>query len=159
MNEKLIKEIVESVINQTRNSTTELTLEEAKQLIECVEAEATKMGMSIVVAVSNASGRPIAIHCMDHAFMGSFDVALNKTYTSTAFQMPTSQLAELAKPGASLYGVQFTNEGKVVIIGGGEPLFRNGKLVGALGVSGGSAEKDTALAAYGKQVFEEVISR
>ena len=90
--------------------------------------------------------------------MGSFDVALNKTYTSIAFQMSTEQLGRLSQPGQSLYGIQFTNQGRIVIFGGGELLAKDGVIYGALGVSGGSAEQDTDLAAYGKSMFEEVIA-
>ena len=50
------------------------------------------------------------------------------------------------------------NEGKIVIFGGGEPLEVEGKIIGALGVSGGTAEQDTMLAAYGKEILKEVIS-
>ena len=64
--------------------------------------------------------------------------------------MSTAKLAELAAPGGSLYGIQNTNEGKIVIFGGGEPLYVGDKLIGALGVSGGTAEQDTGLAEYGK---------
>ena len=57
--------------------------------------------------------------------------------------------------GGPLYGIQFTNEGHIVIFGGGEPLMNaNGEIIGGLGVSGGSEEQDTALAAYGKKLFE-----
>ena len=70
--------------------------------------------------------------------------------------MSTAQLGCLSGPGESLYGIQFTNEGRIVIFGGGEVLERDGVIVGALGVSGGSAEQDTALAAYGKSVFAEL---
>lgn len=115
------------------------------------------MGVKAVVAVSDAAGRPVAIHCMDGAYIGSYDVALNKTYTSVAFQMSTAELAKLAAPGGSLYGIQNTNEGKIVIFGGGEPLYVNGVLVGAIGVSGGTAEQDTRLGAYGKHKFEELV--
>ena len=137
---------------------TTMTLDKAVKLIEKIEAKAAEWGMRVVTAVSDASGRPVAVHCMDGAYMGSFDVALNKTYTSIAFQMSTAELGKLAGPGESLYGIQFTNEGKIVIFGGGEVLKQNGVIIGALGVSGGSAKQDTELAAYGKSVFEEVIA-
>ena len=95
---------------------------------------------------------------MDNAYHGSFDVAVNKTYTATAFQMATSKLAELCQPGRELYGLQFSNEGKVMILGGGEPLLVGDTMIGALGVSGGTAEQDTELAAYGKMILKEVIT-
>lgn len=128
----------------------------AVKLIEGIEAKAAEWGMRVVTAVSDAAARPVAIHCMDGAYIGSFDVALNKTYTSIAFQMSTAQLGTLSGPGESLYGIQFTNEGRIVIFGGGEVLKRGDVIVGALGVSGGSAEQDTALAAYGKTLFENI---
>ena len=128
----------------------------AVKLIGKMEEKAAEWDMRVVTAVSDASGRPVAIHCMDGAYIGSFDVALNKTYTSIAFQMSTAELGRLSGPDGSLYGIQFTNDGKIVIFGGGEVLKKDGVIVGALGVSGGSAEQDTALAAYGKSIFEEV---
>lgn len=135
-----------------------MTLRLATALIEKVEAEAVRRGMAVVAAVSDAAGRPVAIHCMDGAYIGSYDVALNKTYTSIAFKMSTAELGRLAQPGESLYGIQFTNGGRIVIFGGGEPLYKEGRIIGALGVSGGSAQEDTDLAAYGSSILKEVIS-
>lgn len=133
---------------------TSMPLALAVKLIEKIEAKAAEWDMRVVIAVSDASARPVAIHCTDGAYIGSYDVALNKTYTSIAFQMSTADLGRLSQPGESLYGIQFTNDGKIVIFGGGEVLKKDGVIVGALGVSGGSAEQDTALAAYGKSIFE-----
>ena len=148
---------VRDIIRKMKASST-MNLKLALALIERVEAEAEKMGVKAVVAVSDASGRPVAVHCMDGAYIGSFDVALNKTYTSVAFQMSTAKLAELAAPGGSLYGIQHTNEGKIVIFGGGEPLYVDDVMIGAIGVSGGTAEQDTHLGAYGKNILKEVIA-
>ena len=149
---------VRDIIRKMKASST-MNLKLALALIERVEAEAEKMGVKAVVAVSDTSGRPVAVHCMDGAYIGSFDVALNKTYTSVAFRMSTAKLAELAAPGGSLYGIQFTNEGKIVIFGGGEPLYLDDVMVGAIGVSGGTAEQDTYLGAYGKDGLKELLQR
>lgn len=150
--EKIVKNLVDDAIVKEI-----MSLELAVRLIEAVEEKAKEMDMRVVIAVSDASGRPVAVHCMDGAYHGSFDVALNKTYTSTAFQMSTSKLSRLCQPGQELYGLQFSNEGKVMILGGGEPLMIGKTMIGALGVSGGSAEQDTQLAAYGKDMLKEVI--
>ena len=152
-----VEQIVREVLSQIKASTT-MNLKLALALMEKVEAEAKRIGVKAVVAVSDASGRPVAIHCTDGAFIGSFDVALNKTYTAVAFQMSTAKLAELAAPGGSLYGIQHTNEGKIVIFGGGEPLYVDGVMIGAIGVSGGTAEQDTYLGAYGQNILKEVIA-
>lgn len=157
MDNNEIEKIVQEVVKMT-SASQGMTLVLAVKLIEKVEAKAAEWGMRVVTAVSDASGRPVAVHCMDGAYIGSFDVALNKTYTSVAFQMSTAKLGTLSQPGESLYGIQFTNGGKIVIFGGGEVLEQNGKMIGALGVSGGTAKQDTDLAAYGKSVFEEVLT-
>ena len=169
MENERIEAIVREVLEKAEKGRTEsgsfaqagrvhvtMPLSLAVKLIEKIDANAAEWNMRVVTAVSDASGRPVAVHCMDGAYIGSFDVALNKTYTSVAFQMSTAELGSLSGPGGSLYGIQFTNDGKIVIFGGGEVLQKGGVIVGALGVSGGSAEQDTALAAYGKSVFEEV---
>lgn len=95
---------------------------------------------------------------MDGAYIASYDIAVNKTFTSASLKMSTAKLSKLSQPGQPLYGIQHTNEGKIVIFGGGEPLETEGSIIGALGVSGGSAEEDTALAAYGREMLKEVIS-
>lgn len=135
-----------------------MTLKMAEALIAKVKQKAALMGVNAVVAVFDASARPVAVHCMDDAFIASFDIALNKAYTCASLKMSTSQLGELSQPGQPLYGIQFTNGGKIVIFGGGEVLKIQGNIIGALGVSGGSAQEDTALAAYGKAIFEEVTA-
>ncbi len=153
MVEKAVKNIIDKEYAPDK-----MTLKLATALIEKIEQKAASWNMRVVTAVSDAAGRPIAVHCMDGAYIGSYDVAVNKTYTAIAFQMPTKELGKLSQPGKELYGIQFTNGGKIVIFGGGEPLKRNGTLIGALGVSGGTAEQDTKLAEYGVKILEEVVT-
>ena len=117
---------------------------------------AREMGVKAVVAVTDKGGNPVLVESMDDAYLASWDIALQKSYTVVALKMSTQKLAALAAPGGPLYGIQFTNQGKIVIFGGGEPLETDGKIVGGLGVSGGSAEQDTALAAFGRDKFKEI---
>lgn len=170
MNEQMISKAVEEVLRGMASSghhekghvctckKHKMSLALAKALIERVEEKAKEIGLAAVIAVSDQAGRVTAVHSMDDAYIASYDIAVNKTYTAASLKMPTSELAKLAQPGQSLYGIQHTNEGKIVIFGGGEPLEVEGKIIGALGVSGGTAEQDTMLAAYGKEVLKEVIS-
>ena len=132
-----------------------LTLSDAKLLAERVEREARRMGVRAVVAVADEGGNLKLCECMDDAYLASRDIAIHKAYTSVALKMSTAKLATLAAPGGSLYGIQHTCGGRIVIFGGGDPLVVRGRIVGGLGVSGGSAEEDTALSAYGKRLFEE----
>ena len=81
-----------------QNTLSKMTLAAARELIKAVETKARDMGVNAVVAVSDAGGNPVAVECMDGAFLASYDIALNKAYTVVALKMPTSKLAELAKP-------------------------------------------------------------
>ncbi len=171
MNEQDISNAVKAVLEEMKDNGShhaaghvckckkyKMTLELANCLIEKVKAEAARMGVNAVIAVADAAGHPVAVQCMDDAYIASFDIALNKSFTSASLKMPTETLSHLSRPGDDLYGIQFTNGGKIVIFGGGEPLEADGKIIGALGVSGGSATQDTEIAAYGKEAFKEVIA-
>jgi len=155
MNEKELTGIVDAVIRNMAD-VSNMTLDMALTLAQAVRKKASEIGVKAVVAVSDRGANPVLVQCMDDSYIASYDIALNKAYTSVALKMPTWKLAELAKPGSSLYGIQHTNQGKIVIFGGGEPLCnRKGEIIGAIGVSGGSESEDTALAAYGKEIFEK----
>ena len=155
MTEQEIKMLANEVVKNLGSS---MTLDLALVLTEKVKSKAREMGVNAVIAVSNAAGNPLSVQCMDDSYIASYDVAFNKAYTVVALKMPTTTLKELAQPGGSLYGIQFTNGGKIVIFGGGVPLYdRAGKIIGGLGVSGGSEAEDTALAEYGGQVFSSLI--
>ena len=155
MNEQQIIKAVEQAVH----SSSSVTLAQAKKLIARVEEEAARIGVKAVVAVANSGAHPIAVECMDDSFIASYDVALNKAYTVVALKMPTIKLKELCQPGGPLYGIENTNNGQIVIFGGGDPLEIDGKIIGGLGVSGGSEEQDTLLSAYGAKVFKEIIKQ
>ena len=133
-----------------------VTLDIARELSKQVIEEAAKIGVKAVCAVADAGARPILVECTDDSYIASYDIALNKAFTSVSLKMKTSVLAELAQPNAPLYGIQNTNEGKIVIFGGGIPLVKNGKIIGGFGVSGGSAEQDTYLGDYAEKVFNKI---
>ena len=155
MNEIEIREIVKNTITSYKSKKTEMTLAMADKLADAVLAEAKRVGVKAVVCVSDSAGNPKLVKSMDDAYIASYDVAVNKAFTVVALKMPTITLKPLAQPGASLYGIQFTNGGKIVIFGGGDPLVgEKGKIIGGLGVSGGSEDQDTALSEFGRKYFE-----
>lgn len=156
MDSSQITEIVRNVIIQQKQ---DMSLELAKTLAKRVEERAAMMGVKAVVVIMNSGAYPVLVHCMDDSFIASYDVAFNKAYTVVGLKISTIELKKLAQPGGSLYGIQNTNDGKIVIFGGGEPLMIGGRIVGGLGVSGGTEDEDTALAAYGRQVFMELVGK
>ena len=131
-----------------------LDLAKATRLIEAIEKRALETGKKAVIAVVNAEGNPVAVHCMDGAFLVSYEVAVKKAYTAVAVKMPTIELSKLVQPGGTFYGLQ--NLDKIVTFGGGIPLTVGGVIVGGLGVGGGTGEEDHELASYGIAVFPTV---
>ena len=159
----LVDTVTQSVLKTYADAKTEyskryITLSAAKELCKKVEQEAERIGLKVVVTVSNAAARPVVVECMDDSYIASYDIAVNKAYTSVAVKMPTLALKALSQPERDLYGIQFTNQNQIVIFGGGVTLEKDGQIIGALDVSGGSEEQDVYLAEYGKKVFEEEIS-
>ena len=155
MNEAQIRQIVQNTISSLKADKSKMTLALADKLSDAVIEQARKMGVRAVVCVSDAAGHPKVVKCADDAYIASYDVAVNKAFTVVALKMSTIKLKPLAQPGASLYGIQFTNGGRIVIFGGGDELYSDkGDIIGGLGVSGGSEEQDTALSAWGKKYFE-----
>lgn len=138
---------------------TSISLDLAKKLAARIEKQAETMGIRVVVSVCGAGARPVLTECMDDSFIASYDVAVNKAYTSVSLKMSTIKLKALSQPRGPLYGIQQTNDGKIVVFGGGEPLTLHGCLIGGLGVSGGTEEQDTALAAFGASVLAEEAAK
>lgn len=133
----------------------ELKLESVKKIIEGAEKEAADIGVQMVISVVDAGGNLIATHRMDDAWIASLDVAQNKAWTSVALKMPTSNLEEAASPNNELYGLNTTNQGRIVVFGGGIPLEKDGQVVGAVGVSGGAVAQDVQVAEAAVKVFED----
>ncbi len=156
--EKIVRKVLSEVSSLSGSDKKAVTLSKGSELCKRVRERATQLGIKVVVAVADDGGNVVCVERMDDAYIASYDIAVNKAYTCVALKMSTKQLEKLAKPDGELYGIQFTNGGKIVIFGGGEPLKINGVTVGGIGVSGGTNEQDTALATYGAQVWEELIN-
>lgn len=134
-----------------------VTLDEAKELIAAAETKADDIDNPMVITVANDEGNLVAQHRMDGAWLASVSISRNKAYTSAALDMPTHELAEPSEPGNSLYGLQTTDDNRIVIFGGGYPLERDGEIVGAIGVSGGAVSQDREVAEAGVDRWEALV--
>ena len=153
-----VSQAIASIVDAYMKESGEMTLDLANALADYVKVKASEMGVNAVVAVTNSGGNPVTVQCMNDSYIASYDIALNKAFTVVALKMSTSTLKPLAQPGGSLYGIQFTNNGKIVIFGGGVPLYnKEGKIIGGLGVSGGSEEQDTVLGDLGGEILAACI--
>jgi uncharacterized protein GlcG (DUF336 family) len=130
-----------------------VTLSDAKKVLAAAEKKATEIGQPMNVAVVDAGGNLVAHVRMDGAWLGSIDISINKAFTSRAFDIATKDLAKQSQPGAQFYGIHVSNGGRVMIFAGGLPLKRAGKVVGAVGVSGGAGEQDQSVAEAGAAAF------
>jgi uncharacterized protein GlcG (DUF336 family) len=130
-----------------------VTLSEARKAVAAAEKKATEIGQPMNIAIVDAGGNLVTHVRMDDAWVGSIDISINKAFTSRAFNVATKDLAKQAQPGAQFYGIHVSNGGRVMIFAGGLPLKRAGKVVGAIGVSGGSGEQDEAVAEAGAAAF------
>jgi cob(I)alamin adenosyltransferase len=147
--------VIQAVLSQIKQ-VDRVNLDIAKTLIEKLERYSKQKGMNCVIAVCGPEGNMIAVHNMDGAFLASFDVAMKKAYTAVAVQMPTLELGKLAVPGGTFYGVDKADNGKIIVIGGGIPLSVGNRIVGGLGVSGGTGEQDHEVALYGQSVLNSI---
>jgi uncharacterized protein GlcG (DUF336 family) len=130
-----------------------ITLKQAKQIIEAAEAKAASIGQPMNIAVADEGGNLIAHVRMDGAWIGSIDISIKKAYTSRAFDIATKDLAEHSQSGGQFFGIHASNNGKIMIFAGGIPLRSAGKVVGAIGVSGGSGQQDHSVAEAGAAAF------
>ena len=130
-----------------------VTLQDARNVIAAAERKAKELEQPMNIAVADAGGNLIAHVRMDEAWMGSIDISIKKAFTSRAFDITTKDLAKLSQSGGQFFGIHASNEGRVMIFAGGVPLKRAGKVVGAIGVSGGSGEQDHAVAEAGAAAF------
>ena len=131
-----------------------LSLEKARKIIRAGQKKAQKMNIAAVFAVVNAEGNLIIEERMDNAILVSIEVAYKKAYTAAALKLNTEDLTALVQPGAMFYGLQ--SDPKYIVFGGGMLLKVDGKIVGAVGVSGGSAQEDMEIAKACVKAFETI---
>jgi uncharacterized protein GlcG (DUF336 family) len=130
-----------------------MTLADARRIIAAAEKKAEEIGQPMNIAVVDEGGNLVAHVRMDKAWIGSIDISIKKAWTSRAFDISTKELAELSQSGDQFFGINMSNEGRVMIFAGGIPLKRGGQVVGAVGVSGGMGKQDQAVAEAGAEAF------
>jgi uncharacterized protein GlcG (DUF336 family) len=128
-------------------------LKDARKIIAAAESKAAEIGQPMNIAVVDAGGNLVAHVRMDGAWIGSIDISIKKAFTSRAFDIATKDLAQHSQSGGQFFGIHASNDGRIMIFAGGVPLKRDGRVVGAIGVSGGSGEQDHAVAEAGAGAF------
>ena len=157
LQEKIMIKYVVELISEKLSSIdidNNLSLEKARKIIRAGEKKAKEMNIAAVFAVVNPEGNLIIEERMDNAILVSVEVAYKKAYTAAALKLNTQDLTALVQPGAMFYGLQ--SDPKYIVFGGGMLLKVDGKIVGAVGVSGGSAQEDMEIAKACVKAFETI---
>ena len=130
-----------------------INLNDARAIIAAAEKKAEEVGQPMNIAVVDAGGNLIAHVRMDGAWIGSIDISIKKAFTSRAFDISTKDLGDNSQPGQQFFGINASNDGKIMIFAGGIPLKKGDKVVGAIGVSGGSGVQDHTVAEAGVTAY------
>lgn len=132
----------------------QITLEQADAMVAACRAEAQTVGQPMNIAVVDDSANLVAFASMDGTKLIGVDIAQRKALTAVYFQTDTQDLVPLVQPGAPLYGIESTSEGKLVVFGGGVLLrTADGEVAGGVGVSAGTVEQDHQVADAGRKAF------
>lgn len=124
-----------------------INLEQARRAISAAVAEARRINTSMAIAVVDTSGNLVAFEKMDNTQNASVLVAQNKAVSAAMYRRPTKAFQDaLTAGGANLRILTLPN---INAVEGGIPLTQGGKIIGAIGASGGSPDQDSTVAVGG----------
>lgn len=130
-----------------------LDYSEAKKIVDAIVAKAQALQKAVVIAVADPHGDVLAFARMDGVGLPSMQIAMNKAWTAARLRKPTKDVGDrLQKEG---FDIAYYGDPRVVGWGGGIPVWKDGELVGAIGVSGLSSEEDVELAQIGAATLEK----
>lgn len=123
-----------------------ITQTQADSAIAAARKAADAIGVPMNIAIYDDGANMKAFVRMDGAFLGSADIAMNKARTAALFGFNTEALYDFVKPGGTSPGFDRTNGGLIVFAGGIPIKAADGRLIGAVGVSGGAVAQDVQVA-------------
>lgn len=148
---KTVRRVAKELLGGTGNKgecKMDMSLKSLKKMAEFVEEKANEIGVPMVFSAVDEGGNLVYYQRMEGSLLVSIKVSQDKAYTACALKCPTSDLADLTKPGDSLWSLDSSGDGRIICFGGGYPIKVDGKVIGAIGISGGTAEEDMAVATY-----------
>lgn len=148
--EKTVRKVVNELFGETEEGdvSMDMSMESLKKMASYVEEKANEIGVPVAFAAVDAGGNLLYFQRMPDTLLISTKVSQDKAYTAAALKCPTCDLADVTKPGESLWSLHNSGDGRIICFGGGYPIFSDGQIIGAIGVSGGTADEDMAVATY-----------
>jgi uncharacterized protein GlcG (DUF336 family) len=119
-------------------------LETARKAMAAAEAEAAKNNWPVVIAIIDSGGHIVMLHKRDNAQLASLEIAQGKARTALKFKRPTKVLDDAISGGGA--GVRFLALKDIMPLEGGYPIVMDGKIVGAIGISGVLSAQDSQIA-------------
>ncbi|MDR1536629.1 MAG: heme-binding protein [Clostridiales bacterium] len=129
-----------------------LTEEVCEALSQTAKAKSREIGVGVTLSISDENGNLRLLQRFGDAILPSIEISQNKAYTAAVLRQPTSEFGRIAQVGESAFGINVTNS-RLVIFGGGFPLKADGRVVGGIGVSGGSVAEDEEVASAVLKAF------
>jgi len=136
-------------------STLAIDYQDAKRIVDLIVQKALEQQKAAVVAISDAHGELIAFARMDGASLSSIRVAANKAWTAARERKPTKEIGDKIRHPERGFDIAFYGDRKFVGWGGGIPIWRDGQVIGAIGVSGLSSVEDIELATLGLELISK----
>ncbi|WHM37715.1 heme-binding protein [Streptomyces sp. BPTC-684] len=130
----------------TTTAVAPLTVQDAEALVETARAAAEEAGATVAVTVLDAGGHPLAFRRDDRAVLIAGETSNRKAYTALQLGTPTADLVDAVQPGGLFHTLPTALDRPLLFIAGGVPVHRDGRLIGAIGVGGGSPEQDHGFA-------------
>lgn len=124
-----------------------ITLEQAKKVVAAAEAEARKNKWNVVITIVDSATNLVLLQRMDDTQLGSIKISQKKAYTAAAMRRSTKIFEDQVAAGGM--GVKLLGIDEVIPVEGGLPLIVNGKIIGAIGVSGVTSQQDGIIAKAG----------
>jgi glc operon protein GlcG len=134
----------------------DLSLEVAKKIAAAAEAEALKNNWKVIIAIMDDGGHLVYLERLDEAQLGSIDVAIQKAHTAVSFKRPTKALEDAVITGGRTVILSVP---RAMPIEGGLPLIVDDKVIGAIGVSGVTAQQDGQIAKAGADALPKILGR
>jgi uncharacterized protein GlcG (DUF336 family) len=126
-----------------------ITLDAAKKVMVAAEAEATKNNWAMAIAILDSTGHVVMLHRFDNTQYGSIPVAEDKARTALDFRRPSKVFEDLVAQGG--IGLRTLAIRGAAPLEGGLPIIVDGKIVGAIGVSGATSQQDGQVAKAGAE--------
>ena len=124
----------------------DITVDQSTSILQKAEQIAETEKILVNIAIVDAGANLKAFLRMDGSYLGSIDVAIKKAKTARYFNAPTGEIGKIAQPGGDIYQIEHSNNGLITFPGGVPIKNKEGVIIGAIGISGGTIEQDHRIA-------------